>query len=382
MTNLLKGLAWPARHDGTLLPVTQGVLALLGSGEIAPSMTKVHRQLLRRLDDVRAVSLDTPYGFQANVPQMTEKIAEYFATSLNVAIKSLRYEAFERSSEVERAVFRQELQAANYVFSGPGSPSYAVAQWAQIDLQNDLRTTLVNGGVLCFASAAALTLGALTVPVYEIYKVGTKPTWIQGLDVLAAAGINGAIIPHYDNAEGGNYDTRYCYLGESRLLELERQLPDGIGILGVDEHTAAVIDLEAHTLSVLGKGGVYWRLLGSTRTFPNGSTIDLEEIKSFQPAPQAPTARDRAPNDIASLAEAARRGGDEAVDAIARLVRMAAAGGDGYIDPSNLVTNLLDLRVKARANRDFALADDLRDALVGAGIDVMDGPDGTTWNVR
>jgi len=32
-------------------------------------MTKVHRQLLKRLDPVRAVSLDTAYGFQANVPR-------------------------------------------------------------------------------------------------------------------------------------------------------------------------------------------------------------------------------------------------------------------------------------------------------------------------
>jgi hypothetical protein len=69
--------------------VTLGVLALLGSGEIAPSMTKVHRKLLNRLTDVRAVSLDTPYGFQANVTQMTEKIIDYFATSLHVAIKPL-----------------------------------------------------------------------------------------------------------------------------------------------------------------------------------------------------------------------------------------------------------------------------------------------------
>jgi hypothetical protein len=54
--------------------MSQGVLALLGSGETAPGMTKVHRQLLKRLGDVRAVNLDTAYGFQENVPQMTEKL--------------------------------------------------------------------------------------------------------------------------------------------------------------------------------------------------------------------------------------------------------------------------------------------------------------------
>ena len=106
------------------------------------------------------------------------------------------------------------------------------------------------------------------MPVYEIYKVGAAPHWLNGLDILAMTGLRGAIIPHYDNAEGGNYDTRYCYLGEQRLIELEDQLPEGTGILGIDEHTAAIIDLEGQTLSVLGKGHVYWRLRGDTESSP------------------------------------------------------------------------------------------------------------------
>jgi hypothetical protein len=121
--------------------VTLGVLALLGSGEIAPSMTKVHRQLLKRVDPVRAVSLDTAYGFQANVPQMTEKIVDYFATSLRVDIEPLHFTLFEGSSEVERAAFRQDVRAANYVFAGPGSPSYALHQWSPLGLAEDLRGT-------------------------------------------------------------------------------------------------------------------------------------------------------------------------------------------------------------------------------------------------
>jgi hypothetical protein len=359
-----------------------GVLALLGSGEIAPSMTKVHRQLLNRLSDVRAVSLDTPYGFQANVPQMTEKIVDYFATSLNLAIKPLRYESFVRSDEVERAIFRQEVRAANYVFAGPGSPSYAVQQWELIGLADDLNATLREGGTLCFASAAALTLGELTVPVYEIYKVGTSPHWLRGLDILAMAGIRGAIIPHYDNAEGGNYDTRYCYLGEERLIELENQLPEDTGILGIDEHTAAIIDLEANTLSVLGKRNVSWRLRGNSQTFENGSTVTLDQIQSFHPATtSAPTTAQPAA-EFDTLLDLARSGGEAGVEAIAQLARMAIAGGKGYIDPTPLVTNLLDLRVKARTDRNFALADQIRDILVHSGIEVMDGSTGSTWSLK
>ena len=365
--------------------MTLGVLALLGSGEIAPSMTKVHRQLLKRLDTVRAVSLDTAYGFQANVPQMTEKIVDYFATSLRVPIAPLHFTVFEGTTDVERAAFRQDVRAANYVFAGPGSPSYALHQWAPLGLAEDLRGTLQAGGVLCFASAAALTLGSLTVPVYEIYKVGTHTHWLQGLDVLALAGIRGAIIPHYDNAEGGNYDTRFCYLGEERLIELERQLPDDTGILGVDEHTAGILDLEQKTLTVMGKGGVYWRRHGTSQTFESGSVTPLEDLQTFEPdvtVAAGPGADVSDVSDVDALVVLAQHNGPESVDAIARLARMASSGGSGHIDPTDLVQGLLNLRVAARDAKDFALADKIRDVLVNSGIEVMDTPAGSTWSIK
>ena len=34
------------------------------------------------------------------------------------------------------------------------------------------------------------------------------------------------LIPHYNNAEGGTHDTRYCYMDERRLSTLEAQLAD------------------------------------------------------------------------------------------------------------------------------------------------------------
>ena len=106
------------------------------------------------------------------------------------------------------------------------------------------------------------------MPVYEIYKVGEDPQWVEGLDLLGTlTGVDAAVVPHYDNKEGATHDTRFCYLGEDRLAALEEQLPDHVGVLGVDEHTAVIVDVEARTITVAGNGVMSVRRRGDTRTF-------------------------------------------------------------------------------------------------------------------
>jgi cysteinyl-tRNA synthetase len=47
-----------------------------------------------------------------------------------------------------------------------------------------------------------------------------------------------------------------------------------------------------------------------------------------------------------------------------------------------LVEELLAQRQEARARRDFAAADDVRNRLTAAGIAVEDSPDGPTWSLK
>ena len=42
---------------------------------------------------------------------------------------------------------------------------------------------------------------------------------------------------------------------------------------------------------------------------------------------------------------------------------------------------VLDLRQQARADKDWALSDKLRDALADAGVTIKDGKEGATWSV-
>jgi cysteinyl-tRNA synthetase len=46
------------------------------------------------------------------------------------------------------------------------------------------------------------------------------------------------------------------------------------------------------------------------------------------------------------------------------------------------IESLLTKRQSARADRDFAKADAIRDELDCLGVEIKDSPDGTTWAVR
>ncbi|MGH3977313.1 MAG: hypothetical protein ACRDS9_28965, partial [Pseudonocardiaceae bacterium] len=211
------------------------LFAIIGSGETAPTMARVHRLLLDRLggSSADAVLLDTPYGFQENSDEISQRTVGYFR-NLQVPLHVASWRTVDDALARERALAR--IDNADYVFAGPGSPTYALRVWGDSQLRHILSDKLAHGGCVTFASAAALTLGVATVPVYEIYKVGANPYWAEGMDLLAQIGLRAAVIPHYDNAEGGTHDTRFCYLGERRLQLMETMLKTDTVVLGVDEH--------------------------------------------------------------------------------------------------------------------------------------------------
>ncbi len=265
-------------HDG---PVTEPrILAIMGSGETAPTMAKVHRALFERLGPgpVAAAILDTPYGFQENADELSARTAQFFAENVGRPVAVATYRTGDVDS-VTAATAVARIREARYLMAGPGSPSYALRQWAAGPIPAALADGLRDGGILTMASAAALTLGVVTIPVYEIYKVGADPTWLPGLDLLGpATGLRVAVVPHFDNAEGGNHDTRFCYMGERRLRSLEDQLPAGVSILGVDSHTALILDLDRRTATVAGLGGITVRVDGRGTVFPSGSEVAIDTL--------------------------------------------------------------------------------------------------------
>jgi hypothetical protein len=414
------------------------LLCVMGSGETTPTMVSVHADLLARLGPrpVPAVLLDTPFGFQENAEDISERTVAFFRDRVGFPITVASFRNREAATALEYETMLSRVAEARYVFAGPGSPTYALGQWLGTAVPDLLAAKLRDGGCVTLASAAAVGIGMFALPVYEVYKVGEDPRWLDGLDLLSATGLRAAVVPHYNNAEGGTHDTRYCYMGERRLRILEELLPDGVDIIGVDEHTAAIFDLDDATVTIRGRGGLTLRRQGRSQRFENGTTFPISDLSGTGLTPtevvaatpygdRAGPATELAPpppgvspflqevgNQSAAADSAlAARDVDAAVSAVLAIdtemhdwssdtldsdeqdraretlrryvVRLGDLARNGAADPREriapVVDGILELRVQMRAAGEYALADRLRDVLVEAGVEVRDAPEGYTW---
>jgi cyanophycinase-like exopeptidase len=354
----------------------KGVITFMGSGETGPSMVGIHRSILERTGGSRVTILDSSFGFQTNASELTEKIVEYFESSLRVGteVASLRSP---RASAFERARMIEAVNRAQVVFAGPGSPSYALRVWRGTGLAEALINLVQRGGAVVMASAAALTLGLRSIPVYEIYKAGADPHWIDGLDVLGGLGLRMVVVPHWNNQEGQTHDTSHCFIGTDRFNVLAADLEPDVDILGVDEHTGVTMDFERWSLEVAGVGGAVindGRMAGS---------VALPAAGPRRPAPVSPLEPPGRELDerFSALLEAGRANEfDRLQSLLVDLGESIDAGkfGSPRLE-SDLVALVIELRNRARRSGDYAQADLIRKRLAEIGITVRDGAAGTTW---
>jgi hypothetical protein len=400
------------------------------------AMSRVYRAVMAKISGtVEGVFLDTPAGFQLNVDEISGRAVSYFrhhfGLSLRVAsFKSARAAGSGKMEEVSRM-----LEEANFIFAGPGSPTYTVRNWRDTPILKALRKRLAEGAHLVFASAAAIAASRHTLPVYEIYKVGEDLHWSEGIDLLGPCALELVILPHWNNAEGGTHDTRFCFMGEPRFRILEEQLPASALILGIDEYTACVIDLAQEECRVMGAGGVTLRRRGrkeSEQSYPAGATFPLSDLVAAPsrisvlqslPSPLEAPLRDSSYwahrlqewiakieailhlsqekdwdavaamgylLDLARAMEKAEETGVEATlidEARAQLrrslgvwgVRWDSLRGERSTEVGPMVDLLVQIRSRLRDAKQWALADEIRNGLSALGILLEDTPEGPRW---
>jgi hypothetical protein len=339
--------------------MTLGKMVFLSSGETSQIGGQVFRSAAASLPKGFRVSvLETPAGFELNSAEVARRVADSillrtgdFMPRIDVIPARRKGTPFSPDSpEVA-----ERLQTADLIFMGAGSPTHAVRQLRDSLTWRTLLACWQQGAVLVMASASAIAVGRYALPVYEIYKVGEDPEWKPGLDLLGPLGWKLAVVSHWNNTDGGEeLDTSRCFIGRERFDGLQRLLPADTVVLGLDEHTAAIMDWDSGKASVEGKGTVTIIQDGRETVHAAGSAFALEELGAYR-LPAAPFNVER------KLWEDIR-------------TRRAADRAEPVPPPE--LSEIIAARERARKNGDFAKADALRADIERLGWKVMDTPDG------
>jgi cyanophycinase-like exopeptidase len=379
----------------TEVAVRPGPVVLFGSGETSPSGRKVFDLVLKELpQQPKLALLETPAGFELNSARVIGRVAQFLEHRLQnyrpqVSVIPARARGTEFSPDDPEIA--APLLQADLIFMGPGSPSYAVRQLRDSTAWHYLLARHRLGAALALASAATIAVSAYALPVYEIYKVGEELHWKPGLDFFGLYGMPLVFIPHWNNQEGGEeLDTSRCFMGQPRFARLMQMLPSDLTVLGVDEHTALIMDVPNGVGRVVGRGGVTVIHMGHqhpgagpdlhgtglaqvaagrhahVHTHLDGESFPLAACCSFEVPP----------NGEGLPPEVWRR----ALEVRARLQaeRQAAPGQEA---PSQVLA-LVAERQAARAAKNWAAADELRDKIAGLGWTVKDTPQGPELTLR
>ena len=338
-----------------------GLIVLFGSGETSPSGKKVFDWLLRQLPvPVQVAILETPAGFELNSPQVAGRIADFLDHKLQnyhplVTVVPARRRGTRFSPDA--AEIAAMIPGKDAVFLGPGSPTYAVRQLRDSLAWQAIVTSHLQGTALILASAAAIAASVHALPIYEIYKVGEDPHWKPGLDFFSLYGLSLVLVPHWNNQDGGEeLDTSRCYMGRARFDPLLEMLPQGPMVVGIDEHTALILDPATATCRVMGRGGVTIMSGAEALRFEQGQTFSTQVMGPFQ----MPEDETSLPPEVAAQVQALQTQAQEAVTS----------------DPPPEVLALVEERETARSRSEWATADALRARIAAAGWHISDTPDG------
>ncbi len=337
--------------------MTLGRIAFLGSGETSLAGGRIFESLARLITDPLRISImETTAGFELNSAQVAGRVGDFLKTRLQnyrPTIDVIPARKKETEFSPDNPELLQPLLSSNFIFMGPGSPSYAVRQLKDTLAWDIIRARHRLGATLVFASAATISVGAWALPVYEIYKVGEDVHVKEGLNFFADFGLHLSFIPHWNNAEGGlDLDTSRCFIGMERFAQWCDMVPPENTTLGLDEHTGLIINFETGTCEVSGVSSVSLVRECNPDIFASGAKFPLNELGEFSvPDPTEKGIRPEAWEMVSGTAAQDEK-------------------------PPAPVLDLLEQRKAARSRKDFAESDRLRDEISVHGWQVQDTKEG------
>lgn len=73
-------------------------------------------------------------------------------------------------------------------------------------------------------------------------------------------------------------DSSRGFMGQARFERLLRLLPPDVDVVGIDEHTALMLDFAARTAVVFGRGGVSWLHAETVTRLDAGAPAPLASV--------------------------------------------------------------------------------------------------------
>ncbi len=346
----------------SLFPTTPGLVGLLGSGETAAAGGTLFELLASQSETPLTVSvLETPAGFELNADKVAKRVSDFMLKRLqNYQVQVSQIGARRKDGEfgTNDARHLETIADSQMIYMGAGSPTYATRHLKDSLLWSGINVMHGRGSALAFASAAVIAISAYALPVYEIYKVGEDPYWNSGLDFFGAFGLKLAIVPHWNNTDGGDeLDTSHCFMGIPRFEVLTAQLPQDVVVLGIDEHTGLVMDFQRGYCRVIGQGSVHLLTAGvENSTYAKNDQFQMDELGDFH-----------LPKDLSA---------GKASEVIEKYLHAAAEKDSEPHQIPDFVQQLVAERETARLNRDWQRSDALRAQIEAAGWQVSDTPSG------
>lgn len=198
-----------------------GPVALLGSGEFLPGMEGLDRRLLLGRPQ-RVVHLPTAAGQESGrrLRYWRDLAQRHFEENLGVEVETLGVLDLNSANDPRNVAM---LDGAGLIYLSGGNPGYLAAALRGTDAMARIQDLWSAGTALAGCSAGAAALTAVAPDVRSGEGSG------QGLAIVPGM----TVIPHYDAM-------RRWRRGMAR--QFTERAPDGVTVVGIDEHTAIVTD--------------------------------------------------------------------------------------------------------------------------------------------
>ncbi len=233
---------------------------LLGSGEFEPWAAEADRWLLDRATGDGSVLVlpmaSAPEGDEVFNRWGQMGLDHYLAMGVKAEILPLK-----TRDDAERNDLAARLSDVSLVFFSGGNPAYLTVSLRDTTFWDRLEQELDRGLAYGGCSAGVAVLGEVVPDSRHLIRGATSfpdDLWSPGLGLFPRVTFS----PHWDMVEK-------FYPGSRRRIEAA--VPDGSGLVGLDERTAMLGDGREWT--VVGESGVHLFEDGSWTSFASGDSF-------------------------------------------------------------------------------------------------------------